>query len=72
MRNLIVFLSKAGNRCKKIKENETNRKWMGNIRNVNKILVEKPYGKWRFGRSTPTRENTTKTILSETGYQRVE
>jgi hypothetical protein len=69
---LNCFLSKTGNRCKKIKENETNRKWKGNIRNMNKILVEKPYGKWPFGRSTHTHENTTKTILMETGYQRVE
>jgi len=55
-----------------VKENETNRKWKGHIRNMNKILVEKPDGKWQFGRSTHTRKNTTNMILMETCYQKVE
>lgn len=39
---------------------------------MNKILVEKPDGKWPFGRSTHKCKNTTKMIVMETGYQRVE
>jgi len=41
---------------------------------MNKILVEKPDGKWPFGRFTHTCtcENTMKMILMETDYQRVE
>ena len=35
---------------------------------MNTIFVEKPDGKWPFGKSTHTHEYTTKMILMETGY----
>jgi hypothetical protein len=69
---LKCFLSETGNRCKNIKENEPNRKWKGHVRNTNKIVVEKPGGKRPFRRSTHKREKSTKMILMETVYQRVE
>jgi hypothetical protein len=69
---LKCFLSETGNRCKNIKENEPNRKWKGHIGNTNKIVVEKPDGKRPFRRSTHKREKSTKMILMETVYQRIE
>jgi hypothetical protein len=69
---LTCFLPEAGNRCKNIKENEPNRKWKGHIRNTNKIVVEKPDGERPFRSSTHKREKSTKMILMETVYQRVE